>query len=168
MKLLTKTLLIFFILQTGLILGQNFNGSDIGSIRSNYSASYVTPTATGVNMAVNIWGEVKAPGQYLIPYSINLDLVTLLSHAGGPTEDAKLKDVIIIREVDEGMEPVRILIDLKSFIKTGDRTILPTIQPNDTVIIQPSWTATFKRKTGWVDVLYRFATIYLLIDRYSK
>lgn len=44
---------------------------------------------------VNIWGFVKKPGQYLVP--TDTDLISLISYAGGPLDEAKLKKVKIIR-----------------------------------------------------------------------
>lgn len=134
--------------------------------QNNYSASYVIPSSSGISMAVNVWGEVRAPGQYLIPYSINLDIVSLLSQAGGPTSNAKLSEVILLRETDNAGEQQKIIVDLKEFTKTGDRSKLPTLQPNDTIIILPTFWNRVKSGTAWVDILYRFATIYLLITRY--
>lgn len=44
---------------------------------------------------VNIWGFVLKPGQYLVP--TDTDLISLISFAGGPVEEAKLKKVKVIR-----------------------------------------------------------------------
>ena len=61
---------------------------------------------------VNVWGEVSRPGRYTVPdYT---DLLSLLSFAGGPTDDAKLDKIKIIRTLD-GREEV-IHIDLKRFL----------------------------------------------------
>ena len=44
---------------------------------------------------VNIWGFVQKPGQYFVP--TDTDLISLISFAGGPREEAKLKKVKLIR-----------------------------------------------------------------------
>ena len=106
---------------------------------SIYSSSYIIPSEAGIKMSINIWGEVRNPGQYLIPYSISLDVISLLSLAGGPLNGANLKKITLIREIKiEGEDGKIIFIDLKEFIKTGIRNILPSIEPNDTVIIEPT------------------------------
>ena len=46
-------------------------------------------------MKVNIWGFVRKPGQYMIPP--NTDLISLMSFAGGPIEQAKIKSIKIVR-----------------------------------------------------------------------
>ncbi len=49
----------------------------------------------GINIKVQIWGYVKYPGYYIVPARTALN--DLLSFAGGPTEDALLEDVRVIR-----------------------------------------------------------------------
>ena len=96
-------------------------------------------------MSINIWGEVRNPGQYLIPYSVSLDLISLLSLAGGPLNGANLKKITLIREIKiEGENGKIIFINLKEYIKTGNRNILPSIEPNDTVIIEPTILSSMK------------------------
>jgi len=148
---------------------QGQNPSIMGNLPNaqNYSASYIIPSDTEIRMAVNIWGEVAAPGQYLIPYSINLDIISLLSQAGGPTRNAKLSKVILLREVEDQLDPKRIIIDIDEYLETGDKSKLPNLEPNDTIIIDPTFMATLKSQTAWVDILYKFATVYILIDRFK-
>lgn len=50
---------------------------------------------TGINIKVQIWGYVKYPGYYVIPARSALN--DLISLAGGPTEDALLDDIRILR-----------------------------------------------------------------------
>ncbi len=158
--------IIGMIISLTLVAGQTQSEVMSKLQQNNYSASYVIPSSSGISMAVNVWGEVRAPGQYLIPYSINLDIISLLSQAGGPTPLARLSKVILLREIDEDGGQQKIIVDLKEFTKTGDRSKLPTLQPNDTIIILPTFWNRVKSGTAWVDIIYRFATIYLLITRY--
>ncbi len=44
---------------------------------------------------VNIWGFVQKPGQYMVPNGT--DLISLISFAGGPREEARLNNVKLIR-----------------------------------------------------------------------
>ena len=50
---------------------------------------------TGINIKVQIWGYVKFPGYYVIPARSALN--DLISLAGGPTEDALLDNIRILR-----------------------------------------------------------------------
>jgi len=47
----------------------------------------------GISMKVNVWGEVANPGSQYVPDQI--DLIGLLSAAGGPLESAKHKKIEI-------------------------------------------------------------------------
>ena len=46
-------------------------------------------------ITVHIWGEVRKPGEYLVPD--DTDLLELISKAGGPTEYSDLKNIKITR-----------------------------------------------------------------------
>jgi hypothetical protein len=50
---------------------------------------------SGINIKVQIWGYVKYPGYYVIPARSSIN--ELISLAGGPSEDALLEDVRILR-----------------------------------------------------------------------
>ncbi len=132
---------------------------------ANYGASYSIPSSTGVNMAVNIWGMVNKPGQYLIPYSIDIDIVSLLSLAGGPKEGAKLDSVILLREMGDGKEPQLMVVDIKKFMETGDRTLLPTIEPNDTIILDETLWSKMTNNTSMLQILSSVAIIVYYFDR---
>lgn len=132
---------------------------------ANYGASYSIPSSTGVNMAVNIWGMVNKPGQYLIPYSIDIDIVSLLSLAGGPKEGAKLDSVILLREMGDGKEPQLMVVDIKKFMETGYRTLLPTIEPNDTIILDETLWSKMTNNTSMLQILSSVAIIVYYFDR---
>lgn len=132
---------------------------------ANYGASYSIPSSSGVNMAVNIWGMVNKPGQYLIPYSIDIDIVSLLSLAGGPKEGAKLSAVTLLRETGDGSDPMLMVIDIKEFMETGDRTILPTIEPNDTIIIGETIWSKATNNTSLLQILSSAMIIFYYFDR---
>ena len=65
---------------------------------------------------VNIWGHVSKPGQYMVPSTT--DLVSLISFAGGPTENAKLRDIRIVRSNSETQEVLH--VNLEKYIDTAD------------------------------------------------
>lgn len=46
-------------------------------------------------ITVHIWGEVKSPGEYIVPD--NTDILELISKAGGPTEYSNLSSLKITR-----------------------------------------------------------------------
>lgn len=65
---------------------------------SNRGAQYFLGAQDELLIRVNIWGFVRKPGQYMVPK--NTDLISLISFAGGPLEQAKIKKVKIIRAVE--------------------------------------------------------------------
>ena len=61
---------------------------------------YLAPGADNqLLIKVNVWGEVLKPGIVEVPDNTNL--LSLISMAGGPTENAKLSKVKIVRNFSE-------------------------------------------------------------------
>ncbi|NWF89175.1 MAG: SLBB domain-containing protein [Ignavibacteriaceae bacterium] len=65
------------------------------NLRQSQSGFFDFSDPEGINIKVQIWGYVKYPGYYVVPakHSIN-DLISL---AGGPTQDALMEDIRIMR-----------------------------------------------------------------------
>lgn len=108
---------------------------------------------------VNIWGHVSKPGQYMVPSTT--DLVSLISFAGGPTENAKLRDIRIVRSNSETQEVIH--VDLKKYIDTADQGLIPILMPGDTVIVPGSFRYLVSRTLSFVFQLINVAYIYSLI-----
>lgn len=103
--------------------------------RVNESSPYYLGTNNELLMRVNIWGRVKSPGQYYIPATT--DLITLISVAGGPEDRSRITDVRVVRAGLEGQNEV-LLVNLKKYLKTGDKRLIPQLQPEDTIVISGS------------------------------
>ena len=107
-------------------------------------------------ITVHIWGEVRKPGEYLVPD--DTDLLELISKAGGPTEYSDLKNIKITRgltgifdikktpkeklgnsddnEFTEKYTKQVIKIDLKKLLdKENYSKDVPTLQPGDVIRI---------------------------------
>jgi hypothetical protein len=129
------------------------------------AAQYYIGSKDQVLMAVNVWGFVIKPGQYMVPY--NTDLVSLLSFAGGPREEAKIKNIRIIRIAENQDEPV-LIVDVKEFLKTGDSALNLMLKPGDTVVVSGT---TFHLINQLFDFTWRVATIaqvFFLAQWYSQ
>ena len=63
------------------------------------TSEYLLGNEEQLEMVVAVWGEVRSPGEYRVPYNTNL--VELISIAGGPTKDAKLSKVLLTRQGTE-------------------------------------------------------------------
>lgn len=107
-----------------------------------------------------IWGQVKKPGLYIVPD--NTDLLTLISSAGGPTENAKLSKVRIIRSTPEGEKVI--WVNLKKYIETGDMNIIPILQPGDTVVISGSTYYAFTKAVDWLSQIAIILSVYVAIS----
>jgi len=99
----------------------------------NRGAQYVIGNQDQLLIRVNIWGFVKMPGQYLVP--TNTDLVSLISYAGGPLEDAQLKKIRLIRTAMGDSSEKLISLNVKKFIESGNVTENPELLPNDTIVV---------------------------------
>ncbi len=85
------------------------------------------------NLAFHVWGEVKNPGRYLIDHPTSL--MEALANAGGPTTQAKLTQVVLMRPG----EPVREFnLSVKQIRRTGIPDVM--INPSDTISISKKWT----------------------------
>jgi protein involved in polysaccharide export with SLBB domain len=79
--------------------------------------------------AVLVSGQVDTPSR--LSYEKIPDLWRVILDAGGPTDDADLSRVRIIRKVDEESEIID--VDLYSIIGEGDISRAPQLQPGDLV-----------------------------------
>ena len=103
---------------------------------------------------------MRKPGLYIVPD--DTDLLTLLSLANGPTEDAKLAKIRIVRSTHEGEKII--WVDLKDYMETGNEELIPILQPGDTVIISGT---VFYAFTKWADFLSKiaiFLSMYITVS----
>ena len=125
---------------------------------------YVYLKGTGeLEIKVSIWGEVAATGLFSIPD--DTDIATLLSLAGGPTKDANLSRVQIIRSFPT---PCVINVNLKKFFRTGHRENLPTLNPGDMVQVNRTSWGSFKEFTHWLTETSLLVGIYLQLYNIYK
>ena len=76
-----------------------------------------------------VWGQVRSPGAY--SFIASPDIVELLSAGGGPTENANLRRVILIRAITQK----RTRIDLQKMMDSGQ---VARLGPGDVVIVPSS------------------------------
>ena len=108
---------IFIIIIMGLALGLLAQTESSGVPSFNPGAVYqYSGSLTGteqLKIRTYIWGQVRNPGLYIVPD--DTDLLTLISSAGGPTENAKLSKIRIIRSTVDGEKVIN--IDMKEIIR---------------------------------------------------
>lgn len=124
------------------------------------SSAYVYSGATGADDQLKIytyiWGQVRSPGLYLVPD--NTDLLTLISLAGGPNEDAKLTRIRIVRSTPIGEDII--WVDLKEYIETANKELIPVMKPGDTVVVAGSTFYAFSRVTNFLSQVVIVLSVY--------
>lgn len=136
---------------------------------------------------VHIFGEVKKPGEYLVPD--DTDLLELISKAGGPTEFSNLKVIMITRGVagvantkpssgnqaesdinykmsSEKMKKQVIKINLTKLLNDEKYTAAaPTLQPGDVVRVGRNAWFTWQ---SVIRLAYELAIVANVIMWYSR
>jgi polysaccharide biosynthesis/export protein len=101
----------------------------------NTPVSQATVTVTEFNSrSVVVSGSVHTPGTY--KYERIPDVWQVILDAGGPSSDADLSQVTIVRK--EGEKSKVINVDLYSIIKSGDLSKAPQLSPGDLVNVPQS------------------------------
>ncbi len=157
MQRFTKSLIFLsiglFLLQ-GRILAQQTGGA------TNRASQYYLGREDELLIPVNVWGFVKNPGQYMVPN--NTDLISLLSYAGGPNENAKISTIKIVRNDPKRGNQVW-KVDVKRFLDTADYRLIPALKPNDTIIVKGTTFYWVSKFFEFVSRLAVFAQIYYFI-----
>ena len=120
---------------------------------------YTSDIAGNLYMNINIWGSENSSGRLQV--SEGVDMVDILSIIGGPTEDNNYKKIKIIREnLDENNNRI-IFVDMSEFFKKGDKSNLPKVLPNDTIIIKKKLGYYIFDKLGELSTTITILTIIL-------
>ena len=94
----------------------------------------------GVNIEVNLWGFVKNPGRYKIPYKSTI--IDLISYSGGPVENSDLKEIRILRPGNDSSKAKSkiIKVNYDDFLwgdKINENSIRnPVLQAGDVILVK--------------------------------
>lgn len=102
--------------------------------------------------AVFMMGEVENPGSYQIQ-TAGLSLLDAINLAGGPTENANIKKIRLIREMKE-QEGVKI-VDLDKILATGDYSQNYLMEDNDIIYVPRRGIAKFNYYLRQIDPFMR-------------
>jgi len=96
--------------------------------------------------SIRIMGAVKKPGRY--EWGDEMSFLDILAHAGGPTQDADMSQVRVLKKGEsKRMEP----FDLDNFItEGGDFSLLPKVAAGDTIIISERPRDVIDNKARWL------------------
>ena len=143
------------------LISQNTSDSSANLNTAGYSYSGTINEADQLKILTYIWGQIERPGLYIVPD--DTDVLTLISLAGGPTVDARLKSIRIIRKSLLGEETV-INVDMKKYIETGDYSLIPQLMPGDTVIVSGTSFYAFSRVVTFLSQVAITLSVYLTIQ----
>jgi hypothetical protein len=108
-----------------------------------------------LKIKVRVWGEVTVPGLYIV--GDGADLLEVISLAGGPTQDADLGDVRIVRALNG--EPKVMKVDVEEYLRRGSREAVIPLEPGDTISVpSQTWPKIF-RWTGVISTLTLIANV---------
>lgn len=102
--------------------------------------------------AVFVMGEIKRPGSYQIQ-TAGLSLLDALNMAEGPTENANIANIYLVRNMQES-KGVKI-IDLNEILKKGDFSQNYLLKDNDIIYLPRKGIATFNYYLRQIDPLLR-------------
>ncbi len=125
------------------------------------STNFYFARPNDLTILVDVVGFVQRPGRYEIASSI--DLVNLMSLAGGPTPDGDLSTVTIIRimEKDASTTRKKIQIDLEDLSTVKQEEL--RLAPGDLVLVNKTNWSSFRDNFG---VIGSIATLGLAITQY--
>ena len=106
------------------------------------STNYYYARPNDLTIIVNVVGFVVRPGRYEVASSI--DLVDLLSLAGGPTPDGTLSDIKITRTTTEGGTVTRTETEISLSDLTKVKTEQLQLKPGDIVEVDRATWASFR------------------------
>ncbi len=138
--------------------GKLFQGQQRARQQINPAAQYILGSGDVLLVTVNLWGHVLKPGIYSVPSSYTL--IDLISSAGGPLSTARLSDVRIVRKNQQVLK-----VNLEKFLKTGDSSQIPPLQPGDTIIVSGSIQDIFTKLVGIFRDLAIIANVFVLASR---
>jgi len=154
---------VFFVVFVFLFLTLTLLAQSEGGFSNSSGSIYLySGTLTGseqLKIKTYIWGQVRNPGLYIIPD--NTDLLTLISSAGGPTENAKLTKIKIIRPSETGDSVI--IVNLKEYTKTGNLDLIPILKPGDTVIVPGTTFYAFSKAASWLANVVIIFSVYNLV-----
>ncbi|MBO8131186.1 MAG: SLBB domain-containing protein [Candidatus Marinimicrobia bacterium] len=138
------------------------------AVQPKSAARYIfAPGTESFMMTVKIWGEVKYPGIYEVP--VDLNLMDVISAAGGPTDRAKLSKIRLIRENPDSTGDAIIEVDIKEYIKTGNKELIPIVKPGDTIVVPMKPIEYVLRTMSWsqqlISIYYLGAMIQYYLSR---
>jgi hypothetical protein len=130
-----------------------------GLVQAQPVRSGAAPMADVPGSKYYVWGQVRTPGAY--SFIASPDILELLSAAGGPTENANLKRVVLIRAVTQ----TRMRINLEAMLNKGQ---VVRLSPGDVVIVPSSAWYSFRDGLTVATSIVSLATLAITILTWTR
>ncbi|MCF7885401.1 MAG: hypothetical protein K9M80_02810 [Candidatus Marinimicrobia bacterium] len=138
--------------------GQSYINNAPGNIKK--TAEYYYTSNEEDTIQINLWGEIKNPGTYYLDQEV--DLITLISLAGGPTQNANFSKIKIINNQNDKIKSVNI----SEYINRGKDSDIPYIKNGSTVIIAQKTSRKIYHYLSWVTRILSIFSVYFMIRYY--
>jgi hypothetical protein len=129
-KSLKIFLVILFLIVFPIIISAQNNDIQMGSgLNKNgliQGGLYDFSDPSSLNIKVSVWGFVKFPGKYVIPVYSKIN--DLLSYAGGPTDEARLEEMRIVRTDSISSKQIIYNLNFKDFLMNPEITMDSSVQ----------------------------------------
>ena len=122
------------------------------------SEKYISGPDGKVYMNVNFWGTGENSG--IVQVQEGIDFASLMSSIGGPAQFSNLKKIRLYRETPDENGQMVYLIDLTTFLKSGDRSNFPKIKPNDTIVIKKTLTGVLNSRYKYFSNFHNAITFF--------
>ena len=122
------------------------------------SEKYISGSDGKVYMKVNFWVTGGSSG--IVQVQEGIDFASLISSIGGPAQFSNLKKIRLYRETPDENGQMVYIIDLTSFLKSGDRSNFPKIKPNDTIVIKKTLTGVLLEDLSTIQTFIAAITLF--------
>lgn len=159
---------LFLIFALTLVSVMRLWGQEAKTSQRDQPSRYIVGKEEQMLLPVNVLGLVQRPGQYLVPF--RTDLISVIAYAGGFRENAKLNEIKIVRSAVESNSGIArvIKVDLKRYFEQGDKTQIPQLMPDDTIIVAGTARQTLNAFMGFVRDVLVVAQLIFIIDRTTR
>jgi protein involved in polysaccharide export with SLBB domain len=103
---------------------------------------------------VRVLGAVGAPGRYR--FEETMTILDLLAEAGGPSTSALQDRILVVNRARSEEQATR--FDLEKFAESGDPSLLPLLQPGDTVYVPG------REQSAWFNIMGSVKDIVLILS----
>ena len=155
----TRPLFFSLVFLICFLKAQSFDETDL--VIKEYQMSsekYISGPDGKVYMNINFWGTGGNSG--IIQVQEGIDFASLMSSIGGPAQFSNLKKIRLYRETPDENGQMVYIIDLTSFLKSGDRSNFPKIKPNDTIVIKKTLTGVLIEDLSTIQTFIAAITLF--------